>query len=202
MISPRAQKRGGWSKARQAGMRLAELSRLSVFRRKYRLADDIRPLVFIGCDALSLLKHGADWSTVTDWLKRIGREKHIAEPDLMECIHKVSQFRARNPKVTIVNNCRAGEILAVTSAECEALALKTLKAVDEDHLARKEVLRAKRKKRDAERQKEKRRGSGMQSRQDYLAKALTSARPWEDEGTSRRTWERRRMRVASLSPHQ
>ncbi len=37
-----------------------------------------------------------------------------------------------------------------------------------------------------------RRDAGALPRQEYEARSLTRAKPWEAEGVSRRTWERRR----------
>jgi hypothetical protein len=45
----------------------------------------------------------------------------------------------------------------------------------------------------------KRRHTGVTPRQIYLEQSLSKQRPWEREGVSRRTWERRRARVASVS---
>lgn len=49
----------------------------------------------------------------------------------------------------------------------------------------------------AKRQEARRRAKGCKRRDEYLAACLTAMKPWEDEGVSRRTWERRRNKAVS-----
>jgi hypothetical protein len=78
--------------------------------------------------------------------------------------------------------------LGVTNAERTALRFSTIGAAD---LTRADRAKAKRKRKtDAER--DRRRRKGAVPRAQYLANALSRTRPWETEGISRSTWERRR----------
>ncbi len=53
---------------------------------------------------------------------------------------------------------------------------------------------------DRDRQRRKRRKAGVKPRKVYLAGALSQSKPWEAEGISRRTWERRRAKSRVASP--
>jgi hypothetical protein len=82
-----------------------------------------------------------------------------------------------------------GERLNVTYAERTRLGLRTIGPCDMTEAAMALI-----------RKQEKRRRNKLryaQSRPDYLAASLSQTKPWEQEGISRRTWERRR--VASQS---
>ena len=90
-----------------------------------------------------------------------------------------------------------GEQLGLTNATREALKLWRFLPIDktDDELA--EQRAAKRREKAATR----RRARGVRPREDYLATLPSRQRPWEAEGTTRRTWERRRSkRVASALP--
>lgn len=49
---------------------------------------------------------------------------------------------------------------------------------------------------DRERQERVRRAAGRSIRAEWLAASLSSLKPWEAEGISRRTWERRRKEMS------
>lgn len=83
--------------------------------------------------------------------------------------------------------------LNLTAAERTALSITTIGAVD--LLKEKRITR--RRQRDVERKKRNRRARGARPRAEYESKSLTRAKPWVQEGISRRTWERRRHRAAS-----
>ena len=78
-----------------------------------------------------------------------------------------------------------------------------MRALDLRHLVTDEIKRE----RDRQRKIAERRAAGVVSRGTYLAHSRSQVKPWEQEGISRRTWERRRgqnvrrteARVASLS---
>jgi len=61
-----------------------------------------------------------------------------------------------------------------------------------------DIRATRRKRRDAERKWRQYRAEGRKTREQYVAEALSNSRPWEAEGISRRTWERRRRRVATV----
>ncbi|MGZ4862850.1 MAG: hypothetical protein ACXV2E_08740 [Halobacteriota archaeon] len=83
-----------------------------------------------------------------------------------------------------------GEQLRMTNGERERLKLWPFKPID----ATDEEIAERRKARRNERRRTKR----GRTRAEYLANCMTRKRPWEAEGISRRTWERRR--VASVGP--
>ena len=88
-----------------------------------------------------------------------------------------------------------GQRLALTNAERERLRLWTIAPCDisEEDLA--EQRKAKARTRSKHYRHKQRAKKGTQSRADYLANSLTGTKPWEVEGISRRTWERRRART-------
>ena len=55
---------------------------------------------------------------------------------------------------------------------------------------------------DAARDERRRRKVGSKPRVAYLANSLSRSKPWEADGISRRTWERRRQKPAVASPRQ
>ena len=99
----------------------------------------------------------------------------------------------------MLNADGAAHLLFVTLAERNRLGLKTIGACDVTKAERQEVAREAKRQRDRERKAEQRRGAGRTDRATYEAQSLSATKPWEIEGISRRTWERRRARDASLS---
>ena len=91
-----------------------------------------------------------------------------------------------------------GRRLNVTNAERERLRLWTIAAVDMTEEQMGEQRKAKKRARDRRR----RRAAGSEPRAQYLANSLSRKKPWEIEGISRRTWERRRHRHYVASPRQ
>jgi hypothetical protein len=84
-----------------------------------------------------------------------------------------------------------GERLQVTYAERARLGLRTIGPCDMTEGAMALIRKQKRRQRDKARRQ-------RQPRAEYLAASLAQTKPWEQEGISRRTWERRR--VASVHP--
>ncbi|HWU63591.1 MAG TPA: hypothetical protein VN112_16350 [Ensifer sp.] len=89
------------------------------------------------------------------------------------------------------------KMLFVTLAERTKLGLKTIGACDVSKDDRLKLSKQTKRERDRNRQRDKRAAQGRMDRASYEAASLTKLAPWEEEGISRRTWERRR--VASLS---
>ena len=87
-----------------------------------------------------------------------------------------------------------GKLLGLTNAERQALKLWRFLPID----ATREEIEAQRKTRRNENRRAKMRAKGVRPREVYLAASLNKQSPWEAEGISRRTWERRR--VASHVP--
>jgi hypothetical protein len=191
----------GWTKCRAAAVRLNELVRLSLFRQKKGLTLHASSLLFVACNALCFQKHGADWITVSAWLLKADMTTQLSEPDIMARIHSVSRFAVANPTAGPLRPDKAGDVLQLTSAEREVLLIRTMDATDETAAMRRVRLKAIRNEKAKLSKAKSRRNTGMLSRSVYLASALAASRPWEREGISRRTWERRRKAVASLSTY-
>jgi len=74
---------------------------------------------------------------------------------------------------------------------------------DADKAMRTKLAKDRRRERDRKRAAAKRRAKGAEPRAVYEANSLSQTKPWEQEGISRSTWERRRKKTdASASPHQ
>lgn len=84
-------------------------------------------------------------------------------------------------------------LLCLTMAERTALRIKTIGASDMTTVERKRFAKARKQERDRLRRERVRRRSGTQTREEWLASSLSQRKPWEAEGISRRTWERRRV---------
>jgi hypothetical protein len=87
-----------------------------------------------------------------------------------------------------------GKLLGLTNAERQTLKLWRFLPID----ATRDEIEAQRKARRTENRRAKLRAKGVRPREAYLAASLNKQSPWEAEGISRRTWERRR--VASHVP--
>jgi hypothetical protein len=83
-----------------------------------------------------------------------------------------------------------GERLNLTNAERERLRLWPIAPVDVTVEQLMEQKKAKRQKQDEARRQKK----GIRSREAYLAEIASRPRPWEAEGISQRTWQRRQCR--------
>jgi hypothetical protein len=96
-----------------------------------------------------------------------------------------------------------GEKLNLTYQERQALGIRTIAPADLTPEEFEERRKERRREKDRERKRHRRCKAGVKSRTVYLATSLAQLKPWEREGISRRTWERRRTRgaprVASVS---
>ena len=118
------------------------------------------------------------------------RAPWLSEPERNSLMEQVGRF----PRYW--TSPALAEALRLTEAERVALGgVPTIGAIDVTGEQRKES----RKERGKERKKAARRAKGAMSREEYLAEAKSRTKPWEVEGISRRTWERRRRRDASPS---
>ncbi|HMF21068.1 MAG TPA: hypothetical protein VKG24_02955 [Pseudolabrys sp.] len=90
-----------------------------------------------------------------------------------------------------------GRELRLTTEVRERLRIRTIGSCDQSRAERAIITKERKRQRDRERRRQ-----GRQRRADWLAaNALSRTRPWEADGVSRRTWERRRKRDAGVSPH-
>jgi hypothetical protein len=85
---------------------------------------------------------------------------------------------------------KLGKLIKLTNEERERLKIKTIEAFDVTPRDRREE----NKRKDREYRAAKRRKEGVTSRDQYLAKSLAKTAPWEAEGITRRSWERRRKK--------
>jgi hypothetical protein len=100
----------------------------------------------------------------------------------------MDEAEASNPQITAG---QIGQYLGVTDEIRQRLKLWTIQPVDMTRRA----LMARRKRKGRERDERRRREKGAQPRTEYEANSLSRTKPWEAEGISRRTWERRRAAV-------
>jgi hypothetical protein len=120
------------------------------------------------------------------WMGPTEREQYIQEA-----------ARSRPPRFTADE---LAERLGVTYAERQHLGLRLIGAVGTTKKDRERLRRERYREKDRQRKERERRAKGRMTRAEYLAKAAATAKEWEAEGISRRTWERRRKaRVASVS---
>lgn len=92
----------------------------------------------------------------------------------------------------MMSDAKAGKLLSLRLTERESLEITTISPADmsaDDFL---NYRREKKQQRDRERQARKRRANGAIPLEQYRAQSLSVLKPWEKEGISRRTWERRR----------
>jgi hypothetical protein len=175
-------------------LRLAELNRLLTARHGGEvLADDDA-----GRDDVELVAHhlargnGDPARRIASWIQL--RAPWMAAAEREQLISRVTE----NPR-----RWRADSLarrLNLTASERRRLKLWTIGAVDCDRDQRAANRAARKRDRDRRRAASKRIADGRKPRADYRAAALTKIRPWAGAGISRRTWERRRDRVASPSP--
>jgi hypothetical protein len=89
-----------------------------------------------------------------------------------------------------------GWVLRLTAGDRARLGVTTIGAFDLGRAARTQRLKGRKRSRaEAER-----RAAGAKTRAEYLADSLSRKKPWEAEGISRRTWERRRKAAAASAP--
>ena len=90
--------------------------------------------------------------------------------------------------------------LGVTYEERKALGITTIGAKDRTVEERAEDRAQNKRPRDKANAERRRRQKGARPRGEYEAMSLTQTKPWEADGISRRTWERRRERIAQQPP--
>jgi hypothetical protein len=87
-----------------------------------------------------------------------------------------------------------GRLLNLSGYEWRQYGIRTITPVDMTEEEMKDFIRVRR---EGQRLK-RRRSKGVKPRQEYEGMSLSKIKPWVAEGISRRTWERRRKRDASL----
>jgi hypothetical protein len=120
--------------------------------------------------------HWRERETLSRMRSVIARAEQAARGEKVEYRGKRIDPRYRFCTATII------EALGITEAEMRACGFR--------HLVSPEIARERHRLAEERR----RRASGAIPRQEYEASALSRAKPWEAEGVSRRTWERRRAK--------
>lgn len=165
-----------------------------VLQRRYEPHGGMVPDDDAGRDDLEvLLSYVAEVNGLTDPIGRATREAMDWAPWMSkEEATRLAEHALRNPIRLIADDL--AERLGVTYAMRTDLGLTTIGAID--------VNKADRAQRRHERKREgmqaTRRKAGVKPRDEYLANALSTTKPWEAEGVCRKTWERRRARQRAL----
>jgi hypothetical protein len=122
---------------------------------------------------------------LANWARRLGAD--LPAREINRIVKKIRTKPRRFKSDTL------GKLLRVTYDERTALKLSTIGCYD--------VSKAERSRRRKERRRLKeqgrRRDKGAISREQYLTNSLSRQRPWLAEGTSRRTWYRRRAALVA-----
>ena len=106
--------------------------------------------------------------------------------------------RAVLPRPRLDNADDCARRLRLSYDERTRLGITTIGAYDANKRERARLYKARKKQRDRLRVAAKRADAGALPRAQYLATSLSATRPWEAEGISRRTWERRRRHAATV----
>lgn len=193
----------------RAAFRLADIIKLAIQRRHRGLSVDPGNFVFALASTLGsvpagpygiprrqrfLRWFGLDLEALKQTISR-SELGSFTEAELRTVIESVARHNAAQGQ-RLMSAAATGRLLAMTSAEREEFGIKQIEAVDEpraDRIARQKEARQER---DRERKRVKR---GRLARPIYESRSLSKLKPWEAEGISRRTWERRRARDASVS---
>jgi len=109
----------------------------------------------------------------------------------------LSQIGGRRRDLT-ADSCAL--LIKLTLADRWRLKIATIGSCDHSKAQRAKLSAQRKRVMDKERVAAKRRAEGARPRAEYEARSLSSTKPWEAEGVSRRTWERKRAKaVASPS---
>ena len=167
-------------------VRVAEIQRL-VLHRHGRLPDSDDAVIYLGAVAENLDHVQCDVAlnvalTLHYWVRSVGGA--VAEADV-EHVARETPLRRRSADAL-------GKVLRLTESERAACRITTFGAID--------CTRAQRTARRKEKARERKRADRLAAGATPRAQSLSRTRPWEAEGVSRRTWERRRKaRDASSS---
>jgi hypothetical protein len=153
--------------------------------------DDADRYVWLVAQHMGQISRATVEDELLRWCKRWAPD--FPEPEIV----RIGREAANNPYRFKADT--VAEKLAIDMAERQALGLTTIGAVDFP-AGHREAARADRKRAtERERARKRRRERGMQTRSQYLAGTLSQKKPWERQGVSRRTWERRRVKQGAHS---
>ena len=175
-----------WEKLRR--VRYGDLLRL--FRHRWGRTlpdgdDGAREDFFELMQLISLAPAGSDEKMANaieiwaPWMPEWEAEKYI------EHLNSVPQYqRTRTAR-------ELGKMLNLTNADREKYGLWSILPIDMTD----EQLAEQRKAKDRQRKAKRRQQRGIRTRVEYLAELATRPRPWEDEGISRRAWQKRQRKL-------
>src|SRR4029450_2256237 len=131
--------------------------------------------------------------TVTEVIDRLTTwAEHRAHFTPIKELKKIVVQAMREPQIEKADALSA--LLTLTDSERNYLRITTIGASDITRAERFQRRKQKKRERDRHRAAMHRREQGMVPRSVYLESSLSALRPWETEGITRRTWERRRKR--------
>jgi hypothetical protein len=140
-----------------------------------------------GLEDLKILVHHYSWSNPLAIPRLIALRAPWADAEAI--IDEVEAYPRKWRSATL------GKLLNFTGKEWRQLRIRTIAPVDMSAKERREYSRILAN----GRRRIKRKRDGMRPRAEYETTSLSRAKPWVAEGVSRRTWERRRKRDASLA---
>jgi hypothetical protein len=125
-------------------------------------------------------------------------QKHepVFGPDQIGSVARAA-MRSRNPFIDKAD--AVAERFGLTYAERTAWGITTIGAVDADKKERKRLRKERKRERDRLRTAERRRAQGALRREEYLARSLARAKPWQAAGMSRAAWYRHRKVAGETS---
>jgi hypothetical protein len=176
--------------------RLREIEKIVIHRHCRRLPDTddadivLRPVA----DCLLCMMRKQGRPQFVDLLDRLEMWCERWAPDVSIKLKRDAAKQAlRRPGVDSAD--RLAERLRLSYAERTQLRITTIGCFDCDKRERTRRNKIRKRQRDRDRAAKIRAERGAIPRAKFLAKSLTTVRPWEREGISRRTWERRRRKI-------
>jgi hypothetical protein len=163
--------------------RIGDLNKLFAHRYRARREDYIFPDDDAGQEDLKILLHHYALNNPLA-MPRIIKMRAPWVQDASGLLAQIDTYPRKWRSETL------GKLLRVTAAEWRALRLRTISPIDMTTEERRQDSQL----RHRERMRIKRRKAGKTPRAEYLARSLSKTKPWEAEGISRRTWERRRAK--------
>jgi hypothetical protein len=163
-------------------VRIAEMNRLFRARYGHELSDDDAGRD----DALVMCNHLAHCQNpdrrIRLWLELWAPWMGVVEATMLRTTVLANPLRWRADKL--------GLRLRLTEAERGWLRITTIGSIDMNKAERRARRLLRRRDRDRKYREQQRRANGAMLRTNYLAKSLTSRKPWQAMGISRRTWYR------------
>jgi hypothetical protein len=131
------------------------------------------------------------------WFAKIGAD--VFDADEIETAADIAKHRPDSDRLASAD--QMAEMLDLEYEDRQRLAIFTIGAVDMTKRQRANARKQRKREQDRAKKEARRRERGAPNREQYRAESLSQTRPWEQEGISRSTWERRRRKHdATCSP--